>query len=219
MTPTQSDPNGRPLSRRVLLAGLAAVALLAAHPAGAVLAVDGEPKAFIQSLGDRTIEILQTDASQQEKLSSLKSLLDKSADLDLIARLVLGRHWRTATPEQQAEYTRLFDQLVMQTMAERMSWYTGQTFEIVDAKPVDERDTMVETRIIRPGGAPPIKVDWRVRKSDGGHQLIDIVAEGVSLVVTQRSEANEIVGRGGIEGLLAEMRNRLDRQDGVNAPI
>ena len=100
-----------------------------------------------------------------EKLNELKQLLDQATDLELVARLVLGRYWRQATPEQQAEFVGLFKELVMQTMAERMSWYNGQTFEITGAKPVDERDTMVSTRILRPSGKPPILVDWRVRES------------------------------------------------------
>ena len=97
----------------------------------------------------------------------------------------------------------------MQTMAERFSWYTGETFEITGAKPVDERDTMVATRILRPSGKPPIMVDWRVRERDGSFLLIDILAEGVSLVVTQRAEAADVIGRDGLDGLLGEMRTRL----------
>ena len=122
---------------------------------------------------------------------------------------MLGRYWRQATPEQQAEYVRLFKELVMQTMAERFSWYNGETFEITGAKPVDERDTMVATRILRPSGKPPIMVDWRVRESSGSFLLIDILAEGVSLVVTQRAEAADVIGRDGLDGLLGQMRTRL----------
>jgi phospholipid transport system substrate-binding protein len=53
-------------------------------------------------------------------------------------------------------------------------------------------------------------VDWRVRRNDAGaFRVIDISAEGVSLVVTQRSEVDEIVNRSGVDGLLGEMRRRL----------
>ena len=139
--------------------------------------------------------MLDQPVAPPEKLRQLKQLLDRSTDLELVARLVLGRYWRQATPEQQAEYVRLFKELVMQTMAERFSWYTGETFEITGAKPVDERDTMVATRILRRAGKPPIMVDWRVRQSADSFLLIDILAEGVSLVVTQRAEAADVIGR------------------------
>ena len=194
-------------TRRHLLALLAASPLISSRALGA--ADPTSPTDFIQGMGDRTLAILDQPVSQPEKLNQLKQLLDGATDLELVARLVLGRYWRQATPEQQAEFVALFKELIMQTMAERMSWYNGQTFEIGGAKPVDERDTMVATRILRPSGKPPILVDWRVRESGGSFLLIDIIAEGVSLVVTQRAEAAEVIGRDGLDGLLGQMRTRL----------
>lgn len=193
-------------TRRILLSALALAALACGHTAFAAI---GSPREFIQELGDRTLAILDQPTPQPEKLSQLKQILDKATDLELVARLVLGRYWRQATPEQKTEFVGLFNQLLMQTMAERMSWYNGQTFEITGAKPVDERDTMVATRILRPSGKPPILVDWRVRENSGSFLLIDILAEGVSLVVTQRAEAADVIGRDGLDGLLGQMRTRL----------
>jgi phospholipid transport system substrate-binding protein len=195
------------------LLSVAAVALAGRIARAAPAAADASPQDFIQRLGDRTVAILNEATAPPEKLQQLKRLLDESTDLELIARLVMGRYWRQATEAQRQEYVRLFKALVMQTMAERFSWYTGETFEVTGQNPVDERDTMVSTRIVRPSGKPPILVDWRVREGDGGYLLIDILAEGVSLVVTQRSEAAEVVNRGGIDGLLAEMRARLAKRD------
>lgn len=210
MHPIRPRGSGQVLSRRTVCLA-AAGALLLGRAAWAVQASD--PKAFVQQLGDRTIQILNQGGSAQQKLNALKTVLDQATDLDLVGRLVLGRSWRSASDTQREEYLRLFHGLVMQTMAERFSWYTGETFEIVGATPVDDRDTMVSTRILRPDGKPPILVDWRVRQSERGYLLIDIVAEGVSLVVTQRSEASEIINRNGIDGLLQEMRARLAKRD------
>jgi phospholipid transport system substrate-binding protein len=196
-------------TRRTVVSALALAALL--HPLATAAAI-GSPQEFIQELGDRTLAVLDQAVPPPEKLSQLKQLLDQSTDLVLVARLVLGRYWRQATPEQRSEYVQLFKELVMQTMAERFSWYTGETFVITGAKPVDERDTMVATRILRPTGKPPILVDWRVRESGGSFLLIDILAEGVSLVVTQRAEAADVIGRDGLDGLLGQMRTRLARR-------
>ena len=200
-------PSSQALVTRRTAVGAFALAVLL-RPLMAAAAI-GSRQEFIQELGNRTLAVLDQAVAPPEKLNQLKQLLDQSTDLELVARLVLGRYWRQATPEQQAEYVRLFKELVMQTMAERFSWYTGETFEITGAKPVDERDTMVATRILRPSGKPPIMVDWRVRESGGSFLLIDILAEGVSLVVTQRAEAADVIGRDGLDGLLGQMRTRL----------
>ena len=143
------------------------------------------------------------------RLERLSQLLEEASDLTLVARLVLGRYWREASEAQRRDFVALFRALILKTIAERLDQYGGETYEIVGVQPVDERDTIVSTRIARPGGTP-IAVDWRVRAEGGRLLLIDIVAEGVSMVVTQRSEVAEIAGRSGIDGLLREMRRRLD---------
>ena len=122
-----------------------------------------------------------------------------------------GQYWRSATAAQRAEYTRLFKELVVKAMADRLNTYGGETFEITKATPIDQRDTVVSTRIVRPtGGSQPIAVDWRVRLLDGRYSIIDIVAEGVSMVVTQRSEVASVVSQKGMDGLIQTMRERLE---------
>lgn len=212
---TQNSPgNARPrLQRRRLLLGVVAAGLVAYGFAGAGSAAQGSPDQFIQRLGDRTVAILKAGSSPQQKLKELKQVLNEATDLPVIGRLIMGQYWRQASEAQQQEYLKLFDGLVMQAMAERFSWYSGETFKITESSKIDDRDSFVRTQIIRPTGEPPIAVDWRVRQTDQGHILIDIVAEGISLVQTQRNEVYEIAGQSGIDGLLQEMRNRLAKRD------
>jgi phospholipid transport system substrate-binding protein len=177
-------------------------------PAGAMAAVP-DAEAFISQIGDEVMEIL-TDASKDnaQKLADLKTMLDSYTDIDLIAKLVLGRYWRTASAEERETYLRLFHELLMKTLAARLGDYNGQTFEIVGSQQVSEIDSTVASRIIRVAGKPPLKVDWRVREKDGSFAIIDVVAEGVSLVVSQRNEVGSIVEREGMPGLIAAMEER-----------
>ena len=193
------------VTRRATLAALV-LAGLASPPAAAV---PGSAEAFGQELGDRTLTVLEQPTEPAAKLVELKALLDEATDLELVSRLVLGRYWREASPAQQADYVALFKELVMQTMAERFSWYTGETFEILGEKPVDERDTMVSTRILRPAGKAPILVDWRGGEGGGGPRLRYILADGGRHAVPHRAKVAKVVNQRGIDGLLAEMRDRL----------
>lgn len=215
----RNSGHGPSLSRRLLLAAGAGLAAGTITPAAAA---EASAESFIETLGQRTVEILkQRSLPPAERASRLKELLNRSTDLSYVARVILGRHWRSASEEQRQEYLRLFDALVLQAMAERIDSYAGQTFTIAGSRKVDDTDTVVSTDIAQPSGGPTYRVDWRVRQGeDGRFQLIDIVAEGVSLVITQRSEANDIVNRSGIDGLLAEMRQRLEQRNvtGVKPP-
>jgi phospholipid transport system substrate-binding protein len=194
------------LARRPFLA-LALLAL--AVPVARPLAAAADAEAFIRGIGDQVMVILQ-DASKtdEDKLTALKDLLDDNTDLDLVARLVLGRHWRDASQAERNEYVGLFRQILMNTLAERLGDYNGQTFEVVGSSELNERDSAVQTQINRVGGAPPLKVDWRVRDSEGKLAIIDVIAEGVSLVVSQRNEVSSVVERNGMSGLIETMRER-----------
>ena len=61
---------------------------------------------------------------------------------------------------------------------------------------------------------PPIRINWRVRRSENTYRVIDVVVEGVSMSVTQRDEFAAVIRRNGgkIEGLLSA----LERKTGHN---
>jgi len=200
------------LGRRRLLGGGLGLALLALASWQGVRA---EPSAdaartLIETVGEDVLVILR-DASlgDQQKFDRLVELLDGPIDLDLVARLILGRHWRTASEAQRAEYLDLFRAFALHTLASRLDVYGGQDFEIIGAKVVGRQDALVSTRILSDG--PPLAVDWRVRELDDQSLVaIDVIVAGVSLIVTQRSEFGAVIERQGLDGLLAELRRRAE---------
>ena len=202
----------RTTRRKALGLGLAA-ALAFAMPLAFSLpaaAADADAESFIDKIGENVVNILRDPGLDRAgKLAKLRTLLDQSTDLDLVARLVMGPTWRQATPEQQAAYTQAFRKLINKTMADRLGDYGGETFGVTGSREANERDTIVSTQIKRLNGQAPIAVDWRIRNNDGERRIIDIVAEGVSLVVSQRDEVASIVGQKGIDGLIQTMEARV----------
>jgi phospholipid transport system substrate-binding protein len=200
------------LGRRPLLGGLLGLGLLAL---GVVPGARAEPSAdaareLVETVGHKVLSILRDHGlSQQQKFEQLVQLLSGPIDLNLVARLILGRYWRTASEQQRADYLKLFRAFALHTLATRLDVYGGQDFEVTGAKAVDDRDAVVSTRIV--GHGAPVKVDWRVRELDD-HNLvaIDVIVEGVSLIVTQRSEFGAVIERQGMDGLLSELRRRAE---------
>lgn len=196
--------------RRTLLATALLGTALPWLPVAATASVP-DAEAFIRQIGDEVMVILTDQAKNDgQKLAELKTMLDSYTDIDLISRLVLGRYWKTASDAERDDYVQLFHELLMKTLAARLGDYNGQTFEIVGSQQVSKVDSTVATKIIRVAGKPPLNVDWRVRDKDGNFAIIDVVAEGVSLVVSQRNEVGSIVERDGMPGLIAAMRERRD---------
>jgi phospholipid transport system substrate-binding protein len=186
--------------------GLVALCLFATH--GRAMAETEPAAAFIRSLGDRALDILQTPGSKKvERREKFRSLFSTGFDLETIGKFVLGRYWQTATPEQRDEYLVLFPEFIVDTYAARFDSYAGETFDIVQVVPIDARDSIVNTNIYSADGTP-FRVDYRVRKSDNEFKIVDVLVEGVSLLVTHRSEIASVVNREGMNGLLAKLREQ-----------
>lgn len=197
------------LGRRRLLAGVTAMAVLAALPAGQVQAQEAAI-AFMDDVGKQVVDIFQTPSlDDKQRLDRLVKVLDASVDFEIVARLVTGRYWRQATPEQQTEYVQLFREFTIQTIASQLRNYGGETYEITGGRAVDDRDTVVSSQIVRTKGQPPANVDWRVRDTDDGLKIIDVVGEGVSAVVTWRQEYGEILSNSGFEGVIARLKEQI----------
>lgn len=203
-------PTSSLISRRRLLAATAAAAAALALPPWAYAEPSAEDAAaFIRGLADRALEIVQRpEIDTSEARRQLRVVLQDATDLDVVGKLVLGRHWRTANDAQRREYQELFRQFVMQNTADQFESYSGESYALTEANVVSERDAQVTTVLNRPN-APPLSIVWRVRQQNGGYAIIDVIVEGVSLVITQRDEFNAVVSRAGIDGLLDELRSRV----------
>jgi phospholipid transport system substrate-binding protein len=130
--------------------------------------------------------------------------------MEFIGRFVLGQYWRTATPEQQAEYLQAFNEYVLQVYSARLGGYAGETLTIVSERPAGEKDMVVNTRIDRPSG-PPLEAQWRVRATQAGPRIIDVMVAGISMVATQRDEFAAVVQRQRVAGLIEVLRARTNK--------
>ena len=162
-------------------------------------------------LGDRTVIVLRSDDGNPGSLEArFRDLLREGFDLPFIARFSLGTNWRRATAEQRSDYFGVFGEYVVRTYSSRLGGYSGEAMNIVAAHRAGERDSVVETEIVRPSG-PPLTAEWRVRVIDGEYRIIDIAVEGISMAVTMRSEFSAVVQSKGIDGLIAALQLRANK--------
>jgi len=163
---------------------------------------------FINSMGKDAIAFLgDTSLSNARKQEKFRTLLQSSFDMAGIGRFALGRHWRSATAEQQAEYQKLFEKMIVDVYSSRFGDYNGEKFFIDGSRADGKKDILVNSSIV-PNGGSKIKVDWRVREKNGQMKVIDVVIEGVSMALTQRSDFSSVIQRGGgkIDVLLDHLR-------------
>ena len=197
------------------LAALFIAALVAAGlPPGSARADEfgAGAKKFIEILTSDAISMLTVeDISKTERADRFRRLMNENFAIKGIAKFVLGRHWRKATESEKKEYLQLFEDLLVDTYADRFAKYSGEKLVVNKSEVRGKGDALVHTIMIRVDGAKPLKVTWRVRGKNGIYKIVDIMVEGISMVVTQKSEfASFIQKNGGSLGpLLIELRKRI----------
>lgn len=159
--------------------------------------------------GDAVSFLGDADLSETQKQKKFRQLLTRSFDMSTIGRFALGRYWRTASAEQRKEYQSLFRDMIVEVYSRRFGEYDGQALEIRSSRRDSEKDVTVQSFII-PETGQEIQVDWRIRYKNGQYKVIDVMVEGVSMALTQRSDFSSVIQRGGgeISVLIAHLREQ-----------
>lgn len=203
--------------RRHGVAGLAVVALAFGLCTGSLRAAPpSEAGAFIDDLVSKALKTLADKGKDdQARGAQFRQLLDDDFDMPRISRFVLGRYWNDASDQDKQQFQKLFEDYVVRSYAARFGEYSGETVKITNSRAESETSTLVQSQIIRANGAPPAKVDWRVRKNGTGFKIVDVDVEGVSMVLTQREEFSSVIQRSGgsLAGLNRELQQKLASGD------
>lgn len=168
-------------------------------------------RALIESTGSKLLSVINSSEKDSAKQEQLRQLVFDNVDVDGVARFVLGRFWRVATPAQQQDYMQTFRQLLVYAVTAQASTFQGASMKVGQAA---QRDVgvVVDTAVTVPG-KPETTVQWVVGMIGGEPKIIDIIAEGTSLRITERNDYAGVISQHGgqIQPLLTAMHQQLAR--------
>jgi phospholipid transport system substrate-binding protein len=195
-----------------LLSGMLALAVVFAGSAFAdsLRTADNPASQFVSNLGDTALMSLTAkNVPRAVRENRVREILRNNFDIQTIGRFALGTHWKETSDAQRQEYLALFEDMIVQTYTSRFETYSGQTLKVDGATAAGATDFIVASKVLQQDG-PPINLEWRVRNKDGALRIIDVVVEGVSMSVTQRSDFSAVIQQGGgkIDALLSSLRER-----------
>jgi len=193
---------------------LPAIVLAACTFAPTARANGDTPTSVVQQNAEQVLSILNSSASEDDKVRQLQALADQSIDFDTVSRLVLAKYWKQFTPGQQAQFTQEFKKALTLTYARRIGQYGREEIQILGQRPEQLGDVTVQSKIVG-GKVGELRVDYRMREKAGVWSMIDISVEGVSLVSSYRSQFQEVIGQGGPEKLLAQLREKNQSGEGL----
>jgi phospholipid transport system substrate-binding protein len=179
----------------------------------AFASADIAPDVLVKQTADDVLNIIKNDkeiqAGNQQKLYAVaEDKILPNFDFDRVCRMVLGKNWKTATPEQQASFQKEFRSLLLRTYSVALSKYKDQ---VIEYKPMrsepDAKNVSVKTQILQSGGQP-VAVDYSLVKGVNGWKVYDIVIENVSLVTNYRSQFSSEIRQNGIDSLNAKLADK-----------
>jgi len=142
--------------------------------------------AFIQQTGNQLVGIVNGAQSAAQKRQAITQILEGAVDVDEIARFCLGRFWRTASPDQQKRFIAAFHEVLVTNISSKLGEYQGVKLTVQHGRQQDDQ-VIVTTEVDRPNN-PPTTVDWVIEAPATAPKIVDVVAEGTSLRLTQRQD-------------------------------
>ncbi len=200
------------LHRRHLLTfttGLAAAAALAPSGGAWAQSATSDAVTFVQRTGSRLVKVINGAGSAQQKRQEMTQVVDQTVDVDGIARFCLGRYWHRASAQQKKRYIQLFHQVLVTNITSKLGEYQGVSFTVGRAVP-DGDNVKVATVVNRPNN-PPTNVQWVIKDPASNPKIVDVVAEGTSLRLTQRSDYASYLSHNGesIDALISAMHRQV----------
>jgi phospholipid transport system substrate-binding protein len=217
----------RGLPRGPILAFVVLAGLLLSLPARAAGPQADAAADFVRELSATAVERLaDPERDDARRRAAFTRLLERHFAVEDISRFVLARYWRVADSDTRTAFRTAFKEMLTQRFLPMFRDYDTGDVRVTGARKDPSGDDLyrVETEVARPQSGKTVAVVWRLRAADGGFQVVDVVAEQVSMAITLRSEFTSVIQRNGgqVQALVERMQRKLAKgayaPDGSRAP-
>lgn len=172
------------------------------------------PDQLVQKVTEEVLAAIKSDKqlAAGDKQKALKLAEEKVLpyiDFEESTRLAVGRAWSQATPEQRKQLVGEFRNMLVRTYSNSIEAYQGQTMKVMPSRGKGEGkdEATVRAQFVRSGGKP-LPIEFQMRKESQSWKVYDISVEGISLVLTYRSEFDAVVKQEGIDGLIKRLQQK-----------
>ena len=172
--------------------------------AGAIAAT-ATPREVVQTAVSRVITVMQEDPGRQQARAEIRKAAASLFDFEEMAKRTLTRHWTARAPQEQAEFVRLFRDLLERSYLGRIESWSGEkilyTGEAVDGSFASVRSKIITRRA-------EVALEYRLLQRDGRWRVYDVLIDGVSFVSTYRGQFERIIQESSWDGLMDKLRKR-----------
>jgi len=191
---------------------LLAIAIIALYSVNSFAKEDlelQEVKIFVEEIGNKIINIAGEKNIPEAKIrDKIIAEIDRVIDSEWIAKFVLGKNYKNLSDQQKLDFVRLYREFMINTYGPKFKNYNGKKFTVNE---VTRQNSffIAKAEFLPKESDTAIMTDFRVKKKDGKFYVLDFIAEGISLIETQRSEFNATIDQNGVEPFLKNLDQKV----------
>jgi len=159
-----------------------------------------------RTMVDQSLRILRDTATPlPQRRRQLREVIEPSFDFTEMSRSALGFHWRSLSPQQRTEFTKLFTAFIEDAYLSKIQDYSGQQVVFLKETTLDPGYVQVETKIVQ-AGKNPIPVNYLLEKRDSIWKIYDVTVDNISIINNYRNQFNRVLNQQGFDKLMADLR-------------
>jgi len=185
------------------------LALCLALTGASVAAEPAPPTATVEKLHATLLEMMKEGASlgYAGRVERVGPVLDDTFNFETIGRVVTGRHWKTLAAEKRKAFLDTFRKLSTATYADNFSSFDGEAFKTLGEE-IKKGASLVRTQIVKSDGGT-VSLNYVLNKTGEEWRIVNVIADGVSDLALKRSEYGAVIGKDGIDALIAKLEAKI----------
>ena len=184
---------------------------------------DQNPYQLVKGVATKTFDRIKANQEQiKQDPEMLRTIMEEELvphiDYKFAAFMVLGKHFKSVPKEKMGEYISVFRQYLITTYAVAMGYYDNQEVIFEPESNFEDQKSVTVRAVVQDPERPEIKIAFKVRKDSKTNEwkAYDMVAEGISMLNSKRSEFESILRQEGIDSVIALMRDKIGKPVELN---
>lgn len=146
--------------------------------------------------------------SFQARYDVIEKVVLEYFDSPLIAKVILGRYWKTLDEKSKSEFINLFNRLTISTYVDRFDTYREQSFKDISTEKMKKNRYLVKTEFVRTDDEP-VSFNYIVQKENDKWKIISVIANGINDLSLKRADYSAIIKDQGFDALLIDLKEKI----------
>lgn len=185
------------------------------------LASDPTPNEIVETAAQSVLDAIDGKREHlkehpEELYSLIEEVLVPRFDRAYSARLVLGKHWRSASTEQKKRFVEAFHQSLLAQYAEGMLDFTAEKLKVLPFRGDPEKSKVKVRTLVTLEDGKEVPVNYSLRRTDDGWKVWDVIVEGISYVKNYRTDFNTEIRAKGLDAVITRLESKVEPNSGAS---